>query len=61
MFALPAILYESESWMLNEQELQRIMAMEMEFSRFVACYTYVNIKGNEDIHSDCTYLAWLAS
>lgn len=51
MLAVPAILYGSESWVLNKQTVSRIVATEMKCLRFVAGYTRMDMKYNEDIRN----------
>lgn len=52
VMAIPSLLYGCESWVLKKNEERRIEASEMKFLRYVAGYTLLDKKRNEDIRKE---------
>ena len=50
--AVPMLLYGSECWTLNKELIRRLEVAEMKFLRFVAGYTLMDKKKNEDIRRE---------
>lgn len=52
VMALPALLYGSENWVLKKRDESRIEASEMKFLRYVAGYTLMDKKRNDEIRTE---------